>query len=489
MEKKISKLLENKNENLVQFNVVNTTPNPIDVTLFDTSLGLSNIPTSPTYINQSNTVFNSFGTPIGLTFFQDLATNTNTGELYASFSSTYIQKYNSSGVLISTLNIVGSFQISRLNYNSNNNNLYAYDNNGRLYIVDCNTFTNTATINLLFTGLFDSTFDSVNNTIYYTNSSTIILAFNCNTNTFSNILSIYTLNFVGYNSLSNQLYIGTSINTCIIYDIATSTFSPTIILFPTLTRTLNYNPSNNSVYVGSQATSNVYVINCNLNTIASTINLGGVIPFLFAFDYTQNNFYISSFSTNVAVINCTSNSLISTIVNPSASIGISFDDSSNSVYFVSQGTNNIQQVTTTGITATPYYISGSANYNYFLNNLNSEPVQIQMIRLFVQNQEQLYNQLQLTKIDSNGNQIFLPDFPINQVSIMQQQGNIGEISFKDVVFDGRTYINQYQLNGNETVSFEIYYTQLNLTSASATFPIFFKPKIQLKEYIKKELNL
>jgi hypothetical protein len=489
MEKKISKLLENKYENLVQFNVVNTTPNPISVSLFNTSQSLSNVPTSPTYTNQSNTVFNSFGTPVGLTFFQDLATNTNTGQLYASFSSTYIQKYDSSGILISTLNVVGSSQISILNYNPNDNNLYAYDNNGLVFVIDCNTFTSTATVIVGMPNAFDSAFDSVNNTIYYTDGGTVIVALNCTTNTIFFINSIYNLEFLDYNSTSNELYIGTSIGTCIIYDITTSTFSPTIITFPTITRTVNYNPLNNSMYVGSKFFSDVYVVDCNTNTIVSTINLGGVIPFLFAFDYTQNNFYISSFSTNVAVINCTSNSLISTIVNPSLTIGISFDDLSNSVYFVSQGTNNIQQVTTTGITATPYYISGSVNYNYFLNNLNNEPVKIQMIRLFVQNQEQLYNQLQLTKIDSNGNQIFLPDFPINQVSTMQQQGNIGEISLKDVVFDGRTFINQYQLNGNETISFEIYYTQLDLTSASVTFPIFFKPKIQLKEYIKKELNL
>jgi YVTN family beta-propeller protein len=489
MEKKISKLLENKYENLVQFNVVNTTPNPISVSLFNTSQSLSNIPTSPTYTNQSNTVFNSFGTPVGLTFFQDLATNTNTGEVYASFSSTYIQRYNSSGVLISTLNVVGSSQISILNYNSSNNKLYAYDNNGFVFVVDCATFTSTATIIVGMPNAFDSAFDSVNNSIYYTDGGTTIVGLDCTTNTVFFITSIYNCSFLDYNSNTNQLYIGTSIGTCIIYDITTSTFSPTIITFPTITRTVNYNPSNNSMYVGSQAVDNVYVIDCNTNTIISTINLGGVIPFLFAFDYTLNNFYISSFSTNVAVINCTSNSLISTIVNPSASIGISFDDLSNSVYFVSQGTNNIQQVTTIGITASPYYISGSANYNYFLNNLNNEPVEIQMIRLFVQNQEQLYNQVQLTKIDSNGNQIFLPDFPINQVDTMQEQGNIAEISLKDIVFDGRTYINQYQLNGNETISFEIYYTQLNLTSASATFPIFFKPKIQLKDYIKNELNL
>jgi hypothetical protein len=151
--------------------------------------------------------------------------------------------------------------------------------------------------------------------------------------------------------------------------------------------------------------------------------------------------------------------------------------------------NQIVQVTTLGITSTPYYISGSANYNSFVNSLNGEPIEIQMIRLLVENQVQLYNQLQLTKIDSSGNQIFLPDFPINKIDTMQEQGNISEIELNDIVFDGRTYINQYQLNGNESISFEIYYTQLDRLSATPTYPIFFKPKVQLKEYIKNELNL
>ncbi len=35
----------------------------------------------------------------------------------------------------------------------------------------------------------------------------------------------------------------------------------------------------------------------------------------------------------------------------------------------------------------------------------------------------------------------------------------------------------------------MYYKQSDRLSATPTFPIFFKPKIQLKEYIKNELNL
>jgi YVTN family beta-propeller protein len=491
MEKKIQKLLDNKYENLVQFNVANTTSNPIFVDLFNTS-DLSVIPNTSTYIYPPNTIFNSFGTPIGLDTFQDLANNPITGDVYASFGSSNVQKYDSNGVLISTLNILGSIAISRINYNSNNNNLYASDNaNGDIYVINCNTFTLITTITTSFTGVFISSFDSVNNSIYYTNNTTSILSVNCNTNTSITIGSpyIFNLNFVEYNSINNQLYIGTSVNSCVIYDISTTTFSPPILSFPTSTRTFNYNYFNNFMYVGSLSTSDVYVIDCNTNTIISTINIGGILPLLFAFDYNLNNFYISSFTNNVALINCNSNTLVNTITNPSPSIGIVYSNINNSIYFVSQGTNDIQQITTTGITTTSYYISGSANYNAFVNNLNSEPVQIQMIRLLVQNQEQLYNQFQLTKIDSDGNQIFLPDFPINKIDTNQEQGNISEIELKDVIFDGRTYINQYQLNAYESISFEIYYKQLDLTSATLTLPIFFKPKVQLKEYIKKELNL
>jgi hypothetical protein len=133
-------------------------------------------------------------------------------------------------------------------------------------------------------------------------------------------------------------------------------------------------------------------------------------------------------------------------------------------------------------------IRGSSNYNSFVNNLNNEPIFIQIIRLRVQNQEQLINQLQFTKIDANGHQFFTPEFPIIKIDTHQKQGNIASIDMKNLVFDGRTYINQYQLNAFESVSFEFYYKQLNLSSATSNLPLLFKPKVQLKEYIKNKLN-
>jgi hypothetical protein len=139
-------------------------------------------------------------------------------------------------------------------------------------------------------------------------------------------------------------------------------------------------------------------------------------------------------------------------------------------------------------TATPFFIGGSTNYNTFVNNLNFEPIFVDEIRILTQNQTQLYNQVQFTKIDSNGNQIFFPEFPITKVDSYQQQGNIAGLQLNGLVFDGRTYINQYVINANQIVSFEIYYKQLDRFSATPTYPIFFKDKIQLKEYIRKDYN-
>jgi len=484
MEENRYKLLNKKNENVVQFNVENTTSSPIFVSLFNTSQGLSSIPTSPTYLNQPNSIVSSFGTL--LSAYQDLTINTNTGDVIGN-SGSRIVFYNSSGVFITNLAYVGT-NFSEINYNPLNNQLYSVDGGtGNIYVTDCTTYALTTIIITTMGFLAESSaFNPSTNTLYYTRTgSSTIFSIDCNTNTQNtDIIASTNILSISYNSINNQLYLTSNlVNTCIIYDLTTNSFSPTIITLPTKGLSLAFNFTDNTMYVASDSTNDIYVIDCISNTIISTIDLGVIFPKLLTFDSNQNRIYATSTTTNVAVVDCSTNSFLTSISYANPSKFIAFNPSNNFLYFTT-AINDINQVTTTGITTTPYYISGSVNYNLFVNNLNNEPVSIQMIRLFVNNQNQLFNQLQLTKIDSNGNQIFLPDFPINQVSAYQQQGNIAEISLDNIVFDGRTYINQYQLNANENVSFEIYYEQVDLTSASPTFPIFFKPKIQLKDYIK-----
>jgi hypothetical protein len=484
MEENRYKLLNKENENVVQFNLVNTTSSPILVSLFNTSQGLSNIPVSPTYINPPNSIVSSFGTSGSA--YQGLTINTITGDVIGN-SLNRIFFFNSSGVPIATVVYAGT-NLSAIDYNPLNNQLYSVDGfTGNIYVTDCTTYTLTTIITTTMGFLAEgSAFNPSTNTLYYTRTNTsTIYSIDCNTNTQNTdiIASSFILS-ISYNSINNQLYLtSNAVDTCIIYDLTTNSFSPTIITLPTKGQSLAFNFTDNTMYVSSVSANDIYVIDCISNTIISTIDLGGILPRLLTFDSNQNRIYATSTSTNVAVVDCSTNSFITSISYANATKYIAFNPSDNFLYFTTS-VNDIGQATTTGITTTPYYISGSVNYNLFVNNLNNEPVSIQMIRLFVNNQNQLFNQLQLTKIDSNGNQIFLPDFPINQVSAYQQQGNIGEIPLDNIVFDGRTYINQYQLNANENVSFEIYYEQVDLTSASPTFPIFFKPKIQLKDYIK-----
>ena len=487
MEEKIQKLLENKYENLVQFNVTNTTSNPIFLDLFNTS-DLAVIPTSPTYIYPPNSVVGTFGSAIYTT-----GIFTNNGYYYTQIlSSNQIEVFDTNYNLFTTLTF--ATVVNSLVYNDINNTLYvALDTILTIDVIDCSTNTLITSISTT-QSCINGTFNSYNNNIYYTSNSFVFIIdcnLNIQTSTLPLPLTFGALFYLIYNPFNNLIYCtdnGISNNVAVL-DTQTNTYLPNIPLPVGLGGgILTLNEFTNNLYI---AQTDIGVVDCVTNTFLYSIPITiGIFPLFGCVDTLNNQIYFACQDGSTIILNGTNNAIIQNIaLAPPPLIFCAFNPITNSVVYNSVALNNLVQLTTIGITTTSYYISGSSNYNAFLNNLNSEPIEIQMIRLFVQNQEQLYNQLQFTKIDSNGNQIFLPDFPINQVSTMQQQGNIGELSLNDVVFDGRTYINQYQLNANESMSFEIYYTQLDLTSATPTFPIFFKPKIQLKEYIKKELNL
>lgn len=508
MEKKISKLLENKYENVVQFNVTNNSFNPIYVDLFNTA-NLTPVNTNPniipayTNVSTVNPVLNSIMeiNPINNTIYC-AESSSNTVLVFDSTSFSFITS-------IST----GATTIYDIKYCSVNNFMYLTTSPTTglgLALIDCNTNTYlgnipSPSINELFTNLVYSEDD---NLMYVTSYDSVTLdesiyVFDCGTNTYVNN-SIYTTG-LGSSSIISMSNL-TSLNSIYIYDnnlgflqkynANTNTF---VLLNISIVQanSMLFNASNNFLYcTESNVGGGISVINTITDSFDGVISLipntGLLRPTYLALNPTTNQLFATTqFTTSqYSIVDCNTNTFVQTNV-----LQVGFGNlvscifnPINSLLYIN-GNSNIYGVTTMAITTDPYYILGSTNYNTFVNNLNNEPIEIQMIRLFVENQEQLYNQFQLTKIDSNGNQIFLPDFPINQVSIMQQQGNIGEISLKDVVFDGRTYINQYKINGYETISFEIYYTQLDLTSATPILPIFFKPKIQLKEYINKELNL
>ena len=349
-----------------------------------------------------------------------------------------------------------------LSYNANNNCMYFLTNNNTLLIsemlvLDCNTNIFIASIplsNFNVSGLSNITSANV---VYYWDEDTLLLQkVDCNTNT------LVLINLSLPNMISNVT-------------------------------SLNLNPLNNNLYCMSYQTLNAIDV---VDTLTDTYLTSIIIPISYIFapvfsaiNPVTNQLFVTDFnnttSQQYAIIDCSTNTLLSVETlssNLQATYGVIYAPNTNSMYI----SGSLFSVVT--FTATPFFIGGSTNYNTFVNNLNFEPIFVDEIRILTQNQTQLYNQVQFTKIDSNGNQIFFPEFPITKVDSYQQQGNIAGLQLNGLVFDGRTYINQYVINANQIVSFEIYYKQLDRFSATPTYPIFFKEKVQLKEYIRKDYN-
>jgi hypothetical protein len=153
----------------------------------------------------------------------------------------------------------------------------------------------------------------------------------------------------------------------------------------------------------------------------------------------------------------------------------------NSVYFVTTSLNTITQLTTIGVTTTSYYVSGSSNYNLFLQSLGYEPIKVDYVRV-IANQTQLANNVAIYKIDSSGKSNQVPNFPILGVNAWQDQGNISLIKFKDLILDGRTYISQYVINANQSVTLQLFYSQFDLNSFKNILDAIMPIKVPLKEF-------
>ena len=340
-----------------------------------------------------------------------------------------------------------------MTFNPNNNSLYAiYSVTPSIEVVDCLTNTITTSIVLPNNAGALSQVTPSNEIYFFDNTTGYLQKIDCSTNTLVLINIILpnittNVNSITYNN--GYLYITNSTGSIIdVVNTSTDTYFTTIIIPATYNLLPNYveiNPTTNQLFITDSNVTN------------------------------QKQF---------AVIDFTSNSLVS--VNSLGSIGgtygVIYNQLTNSMYI----SGSLFSVVT--FTASPFFIGGSVNYNTFVNSFNFEPIFVEEIRILTQNQTQLYNQVQFTKIDSNGNQIFFPEFPITKVDSFQSQGNIASLKLNGLVFDCRTYINQYVINPSQVVSFEIIYKQLDRFSATTTFPIMFKNKVQLKEYIRKDYS-
>jgi uncharacterized delta-60 repeat protein len=406
---------------------------------------------------------------------------------YKGYTNNHIVKLNSDGISASTLNILGNF-ITDIIYNSNNNVFYAVNTTTLFKLssdgqsIQSYSVVNGTTITY-----------NPNNNYLYISSGTDVNVFDCATNTLLTPIVLGSGNATTLSEVtsSNEIYyFDNTSNLLEKIDCLTNTVVLINLALPNISTSLNTLPYYNGyLYAPSNSSDKIDIVDTNTDTYFNSITISSINPFTCKFTAINpitNQLFVTdnSLTRQYAVIDLQTNTLVSvnTLSGLGGTYGVIYNSLTNSMYI----SGSLFSVVT--FTATPFFIGGSVNYNTFVNSLNGEPIYIEEIRILTQNQTQLYNQVQFTKIDSSGNQIFFPEFPINKIDSMQEQGNIAGLKLYGLVFDGRTYINQYVINANQVVSFEIYYKQLDRLSATPTYPIFFKPKVQLKEYIKNEFS-
>lgn len=480
---KIEEIIDKKYpfENVVEFSVTNTTPNDISIDLFNLNTLIPS-PTSFSYINPPNTLVGTFGT----LSYQWATINPINGYLYATDGSNIIQIFdtNNSNILISTI-LTASISITQSCYNSNDNTLYFVDGTlGRIYVL--NGSTNTITNTIIYAGGINSlVFIPYNNSIYLS-TGTGVLKINCNTNTISStalpnysdmILNISNSLVYGVDGISN------------FYDVVNPNSDSIIqtILVPNSNGTIGINPDVNNpfIYVPNGTSDDIYVYNWNtgntfVNILTPLISTGGLWG-RSVYDSNTNSVYFASNSGYLAIVN--NNQLQTSFIGFSFLLSLAINEITNSIYATTPFLNSISQITITGIANTPYYITGAINYNTFLQNIENEPIQVFYIRI-ISNQNQLSKVAQILEVDANGNERQIPHFPILGVSAWQEQGKIGYIDFEGkLILDGRTYLSDYILGGNQNIVLEIHYSQLNRDIIKSLTNSLFPKKKQLKDIL------
>lgn len=487
----------------VQFNLVNTTSSAISFDFFNLA-NLSNIPTAPSTSVPSYSILNNLLVSPFSTSRQALNTSNNT--IYClQVSTNIIDVYDISTNSVLTSIILPTSNSFAIAYCPINNSMYVtdYNNGSPIIVIDCTTNLVSTTIavgineqlsfiqynpntNFMFIGANDIVL--VDSLIYFLDCTLNALTPSPLLGTFS-----FYINFSNVTT-GNFIYFGLGFNVRKI-DCSFLTILPVVIpIGITIENNLIFNSSNNYLYVPPNGGSSLVVIDTITDTTFTTIltpNNFGASAKICQLNTTTNKLFVATTSIGSYDVFDTSTNTYEQTNIISLSTNVLFDlliDNSTEILFVYDFNGNIYQISTS-LSVTPFYVSGSVNYNFFIQNLEYEPIVLFYIRFIASSQNQLLNNLQVTKIDSNGNQIFMPNLINNQVSSWQEQGNIALLKTGELVLDGRTYLNQYVLNANSSISFELFYKQLDRDSIKNVIEKLSFQKERLKDLFDDAVEL
>jgi hypothetical protein len=251
------------------------------------------------------------------------------------------------------------------------------------------------------------------------------------------------------------------------------------------------------LYVSNGSTSSVSVCNPTTNTLLFDVTLTPatqpLIPFGLALNTTTNELFITSQGTDeqYSIFNCNTNSFVQTILIQSgidSLNGIIFNTESQILYISGQFSNTVYGYNSVNTPQNQYFVTGSVDYNFFIQNLAYEPIKVEYIRMStindssIKSQLPFYNTMEMVQISATGQSKTYANLPISRIDVMESQ-NIVLLPFKLLIMDGRTYLSNYIINPYSQVTFDIYFSQLNRGTIEF-YPHLFQPKKQLKDYIK-----
>jgi len=485
---------KNNYANLVQFTLNNFSASPIAVDIGD-NFTLVNTPTSANFLpaNSNVSTFFSGGKNI------NSALNTNNFTLYIATNTFNVVVYSiANNSTITTINI-GEPQAGIL-YVPLTNTIYvsgAFSLN--TYVINCSSNTISATIIGADIG-FGMVFNPNNNLLYGVSGNSVYVI-NVVTNTIeTNILGFNTPFGIDINLTSNLAYVTNSGSDDIfVINCSNNLLLPTIItLNPASSpRSIIYNPNNNLIYVANSGTSSVAVCNPSTNTLLFDVtlipNTQPLLPFDLALNVITNELFITSNGNEeqYSIFNCNSNTFLQTILIGSSTnqlSGIIINPDSAILYIAGLNSNNLYGYNSINTPQNQYFVTGSVDYNFFIQNLAYEPIKVEYIRMStindasIKSQLPFYNVMEMVQISATGQSKTYANLPVSRIDSMESQ-NIVLLPFKLLIMDGRTYISNYVLNPYSQVTFDIYFSQLNRGTIEF-YPHLFQPKKQLKDYIK-----
>ena len=484
-----------KYANLVQFTLNNSSASPISVDFGD-NFTLVNTPTSPNLLPANNNVSTFFSGGKNI----NSALNTNNYTLYIATNTNNVVVYSiATNSTITTINI-GEPQAGILYVPLTNTIYVSSASSTNTFVIDCSSNTLVATILGADIG-FGMAFNPNNNFLYGVGALSVfvinVVTNTIETNIFNTLfnapfgISINTDNNLAYvtNSGSDEIFIINCSNNLLL---------PTIItLNPASSpRSIIYNQNNNLIYVANFGTSSVSVCNPSTNTLLFDVtlipNTQPLLPFDLALNVITNELFITSNGNEeqYSIFDCNSNTFLQTILIGSTInqlSGIIINPDSAILYIAGLNSNTLYGYNSVNTPQNPYFVTGSVDYNFFIQNLAYEPIKVEYIRMSTINssieaQKPFYNTMEMVQISATGLSKTYANLPISRIDAQESQ-NIVLLPFKNLIMDGRTYLSNYVLNPYTQVTFDIYFSQLNRGTIEF-YPHLFEPKKQLKDYIK-----